>query len=480
MTGTYQPRGRVYARHGIDDEVLAPGILTEGLIGRPGIPSYFGPFDATIKEETASPERVFALDFDADPLFMKQRRARFSGVDLGTDPDTGDAMAPGALSSAPMARPAPPYGQQASNDDTRQEAVVLGPIIVREDDAEEPVFTEESGAGLSSAKFDDGSMPGTVPGTAERLGPGVLTAPSRSTDAPDQGSADDAGTQKPAWPNLLTISTPGTAPDSGRMRPGALTAPSQSGKISYRGPAGSADGLNAGPPNEPPAARKSTYGRAGLAESFIPFWGAGRDLYADIEERDYLGAAMNGGLLLADAFTFAVPPANMALKAAVKGAKAGGLMGGLKGAAEGITYAMRGPILREYPSHAEWPHVRKTMGKHGWFEWGQQGHHWIFPQRWDWVPAWIRNHPLNIKAMKIPEHNYRIEGAYDGKPKYKLPMILWHGMPGWSKVLAGEIAIGRPFKAGYYFGSGHYGSEKNDRPTPAVSGPGAGPGTGTQ
>jgi hypothetical protein len=421
-------------------------------------------------------------------------------------------------------------------DDAGQAAIQLGPIVVTDRDADEPVFTDPSGSGISSAALDAAGR--------ERLSPGALTVPSWLEDPSFQAPADPSAqsatipiTDRDADQPVFTdpsgsgfSSATLDAAGRGQLGSGALTQAMmrEPGIISYLGQLDDttrretaaknpipASGLgtgvdidtaqtmapverNRGAPavlsplgdvfyeeaaNDPAPPWKSAIGRAGFAESFIPFWGPGRDLLADLEERDYFGAALNGGLLAADAFTFAIPPLNVALKAgaagARAGAKAGGLMGQVKGAVEGIAYPIRGPILRESPSHAEWTHVRKMLGKYDLLKPRQHGHHWLFPQRWKWVPAWIRNHPLNIKGMPTPAHNYRMEQAYDGMPKFTLTQQIRYGMPGWAKVYSAGAAIGRTSKAGYYSDAGHYGRKKRERPAPAVSGPGTDPSTGT-
>lgn len=43
-------------------------------------------------------------------------------------------------------------------------------------------------------------------------------------------------------------------------------------------------------------------GHPGFAESLIPIWGSGREVYADAQEGNYLGAAVNGAMAVSDVF----------------------------------------------------------------------------------------------------------------------------------------------------------------------------------
>jgi hypothetical protein len=126
-------------------------------------------------------------------------------------------------------------------------------------------------------------------------------------------------------------------------------------------------------PKAPPAAQG--IGHPGLAESFIPFWGSGREAIAEWQDGHPIGAALNASLLVLD----------------------GTLVAGFarKVLAKGGMYALRGAIGRP-AKEAGWRAVRKAMVGKGMLTKGLPGHHWLLPQRLKLVPDVIRNHPFNI------------------------------------------------------------------------------------
>lgn len=170
----------------------------------------------------------------------------------------------------------------------------------------------------------------------------------------------------------------------------------------------------------------SSVGHPGFAESLIPVWGSGREAVADFQEGDYAGAALNGALAASDLFL------------------AGSIA---KGAAKGGVY-----IARDAASKAPYSwkrEVRPWMGEQGYLKKGQHGRHWAIPQN-GWgksVPEWVKNQPLNIKAMPEgtagAEMHGRLTGSYKGKPKFNAVERYVHGTPTWSKVSTGA-AVGHP------------------------------------
>ena len=160
-------------------------------------------------------------------------------------------------------------------------------------------------------------------------------------------------------------------------------------------------------------------GHPGLAESFMPVEGAGRDAVADLQENDYLGAGANAGLTALDVF-------------GVGELFDGLLKGGLK---------LEGPF--------KWRvHPRQGLGARKWLgtpnkltgmkhlEVGQPGHHAIFPNN-GWgknLPDWFKNQPFNIKPMPSHEIHGRIHGRYKGAPQFNLAQRFWLGTPDWFKA----------------------------------------------
>ena len=157
-------------------------------------------------------------------------------------------------------------------------------------------------------------------------------------------------------------------------------------------------------------------GHPGLAESFVPVWGSGREALADLQEGDYLGAGVNAGLALLD-----VVPGEAIVDSGLKGAwKFGG-------------------------SHT-WNATRKMMGEANkwtgmkYFEKGEHGHHAFIPQN-GWgknVADEIKNQPWNIKVLK-PEVHGRIHGRYRGMPQFNVLQRWIHGTPKWSKAAMGGL-----------------------------------------
>ncbi len=161
-------------------------------------------------------------------------------------------------------------------------------------------------------------------------------------------------------------------------------------------------------------------GPPGFLESMVPVWGSGRESLNDLQTGDYLGAGFNGALAATD-----VVPAKAVAGALEKGAFK---MGGSR----------------------TWNAVRKWMGKKGYFEAGQPGHHWAIPQKgWgEAVPDWIKNQPWNIKPMPSAEVHGLVHGPYRKQPRYNLAQRLWYGTPRWAKA-GGLLAMGDPVAAAW-------------------------------
>jgi hypothetical protein len=179
-------------------------------------------------------------------------------------------------------------------------------------------------------------------------------------------------------------------------------------------------------------ARGFHVGHPGFAESLIPVWGSAREAIADEEDGNAVGAAFNTALALSD-LSVAGAGANAVRKAAFKS--------GLKGA----LFVLKGAVGDSAKATA-WKSVRKKMGVHGLLEKYQHGHHWLIPQRWKDVPEFVRNHPLNIKAMPSEEVHGRVHGRYKGQPQFGLLGQYWRGTPHWSKAATGSV-VGRPVAA---------------------------------
>jgi hypothetical protein len=180
-----------------------------------------------------------------------------------------------------------------------------------------------------------------------------------------------------------------------------------------------------GPTAAAAARSRSSVGHPGFAESLIPVWGSGREAVADFQEGNYASAALNGALAASDLF----------LAESVA-----------KGLAKGGFYVAKN-VARKAPY--DWDKVvRPWMGKQGFLEASQHGHHWAIPQN-GWgkkVPDAIKNQPWNIKPMPSAEVHGRIAGSYKGKPQFNAAERYWYGTPAWSKV-ATEALAGHPVAA---------------------------------
>lgn len=113
------------------------------------------------------------------------------------------------------------------------------------------------------------------------------------------------------------------------------------------------DGLIAGTSggyyNEPSWSEEN-YPDVGTGESFIPVWGSGRSMMNNIEANDYLGASLDGIMVVSDVFL---------LKSVVRGIGTGGLK----------------VMTKNYGS---WSSYRRFYGNKGFAKKGEQLHHWAW------------------------------------------------------------------------------------------------------
>ncbi|MDP3658599.1 hypothetical protein [Phenylobacterium sp.] len=155
----------------------------------------------------------------------------------------------------------------------------------------------------------------------------------------------------------------------------------------------------------------------GAIESIIPVWGSAREAIADASDGDVPGAV--GNALLAGTDLLA---GGLIVKGVVRGAK----------------------VLRPGVS-TSWKAVRGRMGKEGYLQPYQHGHHALIPNN-GWgkaIPDAIKNHPLNIKGMPNREVHGRIHGSYKSKLQYSIPERYYYGTPAWVKA-GSASAVGHP------------------------------------
>ena len=151
----------------------------------------------------------------------------------------------------------------------------------------------------------------------------------------------------------------------------------------------------------------------GAVESFVPVWGSAREAAADWHEGDRVGAVINGALAVSDL----IPGALIA-----KGASKAGVKAALKAG-----------------TSTTWKNTQRRMARAGFFEAGEQGHHWAIPQRWKWVPEEIRNHPANIKALPADVHKrLHSPNRINDLPKFGFVEGVVRGTPAWAKADAAQ------------------------------------------
>ena len=152
--------------------------------------------------------------------------------------------------------------------------------------------------------------------------------------------------------------------------------------------------------------------RPNLAESFIPVVGPGWEAIADLQQGNYGGAALNGVLAASDLFLAG---------SIAKGIAKGGIYVADKATTSAAPYA--------------WHLVRKDLQEKGFIKAGEEGHHWLIPQK-QWgknVPDWIKNQAWNIKSLDRVTHA-RLRNRIGDLPKFGPLDQLRYGTPTWAKV----------------------------------------------
>lgn len=182
-------------------------------------------------------------------------------------------------------------------------------------------------------------------------------------------------------------------------------------------------------------------GHPGMAESFTPVWGSGREAVADLQDRDYWGAAGNAVLAAADL----VAPEKVLVQGVGKQAMRGfgkayakkGAVAGAKGAVQGAFDAVAKP-----GSH-NWDATRKWMRRRDMIAPGMDGHHWAIEQSVMKDRPWLRklaNQPWNIKELK-PEIHQAIHGN-NPNLKFNGFQKIWYGTPDAAKSIVANTVGG--------------------------------------
>jgi hypothetical protein len=184
--------------------------------------------------------------------------------------------------------------------------------------------------------------------------------------------------------------------------------------------------------NQPPSALERgvrqlasvKVGHPGLAESFIPVWGSGREALADLQDGNYLGAAFNGAMAVTDLI-----PAAAVGKAVYRGKKLGELAAKLaeKRAAKAAAGKHVGKdAVDSWANYRRWREDKK-------YHPGKEMHHAFIPNRMTFIPGFIRHSDLNLTPLSREMHA-RIHGSFKDLPRYNRLQQYWVGTPEWAKV----------------------------------------------
>ncbi|WP_304172286.1 hypothetical protein [Phenylobacterium aquaticum] len=181
--------------------------------------------------------------------------------------------------------------------------------------------------------------------------------------------------------------------------------------------------------------------RPNLAESFIPVVGPAWEAVADIQDKNYTGAAFNGVMAVADALPIGV--VGKGLRAASKGA---GIL--KKGS---LTAGAATSRLRAWGIAKKGEEVHHTIPLNGTSRSAQ-----------DW-----RNHYAFLKVLPKDVHR-RLTGSWAGKPRFDPIRRVWYGTTDWMKAVPTGVA-------GYAADAWENLSQPFESPTPQAPPPGTQP-----
>lgn len=161
-------------------------------------------------------------------------------------------------------------------------------------------------------------------------------------------------------------------------------------------------------------------GHPNAVESLMPMWGSGRAALADLHDRNFVGATVNGALAISD-----IVPTKAVAGALIKGGwKAAPIVWRTK------PWEARNGVLGK----------RQWMTEKGFAKAGQPVHHWAIPQG-GWgkrVPDQIKNGLWNLKPTRDAVDHGRIHGRYtvngEKRPPYGDVRRVLAGTPDWFKA----------------------------------------------
>jgi len=147
--------------------------------------------------------------------------------------------------------------------------------------------------------------------------------------------------------------------------------------------------------------------RPNVAETFIPVVGPAWEALGDLQDGNYAGAALNGGMAAADLIPGAV------------------LIKGVRAASKGIGLVKKGSVTAN--AAAKMIRARGLAGA------GDEVHHTVALKGLSRTAQDVRNHYPLLKVLPKEQHR-RLTGSWNGKPRYDPVRRLWYGTTDWMKA----------------------------------------------
>lgn len=153
--------------------------------------------------------------------------------------------------------------------------------------------------------------------------------------------------------------------------------------------------------------------RPNFAQSMVPMVGSGWEAVADLQDRNYGGAAFNGIMAVAEML-----PVGVAVK-------------GLRAAGKGIGILKKGSVTAGAAA--------KKIRRVGLAGPGQEIHHTIPLRGTGRSVQDPRNHYALLKVMPKADHR-RLTGKWAGEPRFDPLQRAWHGTTDWMKAVPVGVA----------------------------------------
>lgn len=147
--------------------------------------------------------------------------------------------------------------------------------------------------------------------------------------------------------------------------------------------------------------------RPNMAQSFIPVVGPAWEAAADLQDGNYVGAALNTAMAVAD-----VVPVGVAAK-------------GVRAAQKGVQVLKKGSVTADAS--------RKVLRNKGLAGPGEEIHHSLPLNGLGRNVQDFRNHYAFLKVLPKEQHR-RLTGSWNGKPRYDPVRRIWYGTTDWQKA----------------------------------------------